>query len=148
MSGTTSGPNVASLVLEVSPIKYVAASGRGPKAPFLSVLGTVDVDMGVCKLCGDRGRVSDVCLPCCRAAGIGMVVCTECQDEGPYGLPCQGCRGADYGIGPVKEKNNRPISEGTYDIGDLPMGSCPLCGQEGIRGCLCSGCEDMSILYD
>ena len=77
-----------------------------------------------------------------------MVVCNECQDEGPYGLLCQGCQGADYGIGPVKEKNNRPISEGTYDIGDLPMGSCPLCGQEGIRGCLCSGCEDMSILYD
>ena len=157
MSGTASDPNVASLVLEAAPIRYVAVSKWDSKVPFLSVLGTVDVNMGVCKFCGARGRVSDVCRHCCRAAGIEMVMCTECQDEGPYGLPCQWCCKADYGIEPVKEESNEPIPEGAYDMvyptegqtkgGDSQMGSCPLCNQEGVRGCLCSGCEGRSILY-
>ena len=158
MSGAAPKPNTTGLVLEDVTIRFVAVPEGDSSIPFLSVLGTVDTYMGICPLCKRHGRVKDFCFECCKVANMVMEMCPDCQDEGPVGLPCQWCGEARYGVESIEEEDDEPIPKGTYDMiepteeqatwGSCPRGSCPLCNQEGIRGCLCSGCGDKVILYE
>ena len=55
--------------------------------------------------------------------------CLVCEDMGPIHEWCQDCAEAPYD----------EIST---------MGNCHHCKQEGIRGCLCTHCEDCAFIYE
>jgi ribosomal protein L32 len=55
--------------------------------------------------------------------------CPSCQDRGQIGELCEAC-GVD---------NYTEVIE---------WGICQNCSGQGIRGTLCSDCEDMSVIFD
>jgi hypothetical protein len=115
---------------------------------------------GECPRCSKWGEVGKFCLRCCRLAEMEIGVCRDCLDPGPLKEVCQECEGACYGT-PLWSKPDPPepepdpqeelgtlCKEAPYDEDVQMRGNCPLCDEEGIRGCICSGCEDMGMCYE
>ena len=147
-------------------VRFVPVDERDFSVPFLSDLGTIpNVNSGICYRCRARKRIGDFCFHCCTRDGLVMVTCHYCQDIGPIGISCQYCGEGDYGIENVreaeqaseeeaeaaketKEEAEAGEAEEPTDEHATSTGSCPECHHGGIRGCLCSDCEDMAICYE
>ena len=74
-----------------------------------------------------KGLIDDYCLPCYKAIGVDIGSCGFCNTRGPVGKECSECDG--------------------YFEEDVIYGVCEGCHREGIRGCVCTVCEDQSMIF-
>ena len=102
-----------------------------PDLQFEAVPGRGKGEKGVCFKCRGEGPIGKFCIDCCETQ-VGR--CEDCKTMGPLGQECWEC-GAGDGKGP-------PYVEWHE------MGECSNCGGVGIRYTLCTGCEDMCMVYE
>ena len=103
--------------------------GPDPTIRYLAVPGRNEESKGKCPRCNGTGIVGKFCFPCCDAADEMIGTCPECEQVGPLARLCEQCGRAEY-------------------QDESPGGHCPNCNKDGMRGCPCTDCKGMNMVYE
>ncbi len=99
-----------------------------PSQPQMRFQASEGSEIGTCPRCLKKGLINDYCLPCYKAIDVDIGSCDFCNTRGPVGEECSECDG--------------------YFEEDVIYGVCKGCHGEGICGCVCTVCEDQSMIFE